>query len=308
LAFEKLIIGSRGSKLALWQANHVRDSLLTRHPDLVVEVKIIKTLGDKVLDVALSRIGGKGLFTKELEQAILSHEVDLAVHSLKDLPTDLPDGLVAGVITARSHGNDAFVSRESLSFKGLPAGGRVGTGSLRRRVQLRSLRPDLEYAELRGNVDTRLRKLDAGEYDAIVLAQAGLVRLGLEKRITEVFHVEMVIPAAGQGALALEYREDDSNTSEMLAFLRDNKTSIEVRAERRFLGALGGGCQVPIGVRADLLPDGNLQIQGMIADLEGQRLIRDNLNGSPGDDPGKILAERMLDSGGRELLEEIMEI
>ncbi|MFC1614285.1 hydroxymethylbilane synthase [Gemmatimonadota bacterium] len=305
---EKLIIGSRGSKLALWQANHVRGSLLTRYPDLVVEVKIIKTLGDKVLDVALSRIGGKGLFTKELEQAILSNEVDLAVHSLKDLPTDLPDGLVAGVITARSHGNDAFVSRESLSFKELPAGSRVGTGSLRRRVQLRSLRPDLEYAELRGNVDTRLRKLDAGDYDAIVLAQAGLVRLGLEKRITEVFRAEMVIPAAGQGALALEYREDDSNTSEMVAFLGDNKTSIEVRAERRFLGALGGGCQVPIGVRADLLPDGNLQIQGMIADLEGQRLIRDNLRGSPGDDPGKILAERMLDSGGRELLEEIMEI
>jgi len=304
----KLIIGSRGSKLALWQAHFVRDSLLRQHSGLEVEVRIIKTKGDKVLDVALSRIGGKGLFTKELEEAILSGEVDLAVHSLKDLPTDLPQGLVAGVVTRRSHGADVLVSRENRLFKELPAGSRVGTGSLRRRVQLKALRPDLEYADLRGNVDTRLRKLDSGAYEAIVLAQAGLLRLGLEGRISQVFSPDEVVPAAGQGALALEYREDDSGTAGLVSFLADRATTLEVDQERLFLWTLGGGCQVPIGVKAELLPAGEIQLQGMLADLEGERLMRDKLSGSPQAEPGRRLAERMLNAGGRELLKELLDV
>ena len=303
----KLIIGSRGSKLALWQANFVRDSLLRRHNGLEVEVRIIKTKGDKILDVALSKVGGKGLFTKELEQAIISREVDLAVHSMKDLPTELPQGLVAGVVTRRSHGGDVLVSRGNRLFKDLPSGSTVGTGSLRRRVQLQTLRPDLEYADLRGNVDTRLGKLDAGRYDAIVLAEAGLVRLGLENRIGEVFSPEEITPAAGQGALALEYRQNDSGTAELVSFLADPGTTLEVQDERLFLSTLGGGCQVPIGVRAELRPEGDLQVQGMIADLEGRRLMRDRLLGHPETEPGRRLAERMLDAGGRELLKEILQ-
>ncbi|MBN2290040.1 MAG: hydroxymethylbilane synthase [Candidatus Glassbacteria bacterium] len=305
MSADRLVIGSRGSRLALWQAGFVKDSLLRKYPGLEVEVRVIKTRGDKILDVALSKVGGKGLFTKELEQAILSGGVDLAVHSMKDLPTDLPEGLVAGVVTRRSHGSDVLVSRGDLAFRDLPPGVRVGTGSLRRRVQLRALRPDLEYADLRGNVDTRLKKLDAGVYDAVVLAEAGLVRLGLAGRIAEVFPPGQVAPAAGQGALALEYREDDTRTAGLLAFLADSKTTLEVRAERRFLGTLGGGCQVPIGVRAELLPGGDLHVQGMIADLDGERLLRETITGPPCSEPGRALAERMLDSGGRELLQEI---
>jgi len=307
VAVGKLVIGSRGSKLALWQANFVRDSLLSRHAGLEVEIRIIKTKGDKILDVALSKVGGKGLFTKELEQAISSREVDLAVHSMKDLPTELPQGLVAGVVTRRSHGGDVLVSRENRLFKDLPSGSTLGTGSLRRRVQLQSLRPDLEYADLRGNVDTRLGKLDAGRYDAIVLAEAGLVRLGLENRIGEVFSPEEITPAAGQGALALEYRQNDGPTAELVSFLADPGTTLEVQAERLFLSTLGGGCQVPIGVWAVLRPGGELQVQGMIADLEGRRLLRDKLLGHPETEPGRRLAERMLDAGGRELLKEILQ-
>jgi hydroxymethylbilane synthase len=306
VASAKLIIGSRGSKLALWQTNYVRSSLLERHAGLEVEVRIIKTRGDKVLDVALSKVGGKGLFTKELEEAIISRKVDLAVHSMKDLPTELPQGLMAGVVTRRTHGGDALISRRGRYFKDLPVGGRVGTSSLRRKVQLRTLRPDLEYTDLRGNVDTRLNKLDSGAYDAIVLAEAGLVRLELADRISEVFSPETVTPAAGQGALALEYRIGDSTTEELVSFLADKKTTLEVQEERRFLRTLGGGCQVPIGAWAESLPEGNLRVQGMIADLDGSRLIRETLTGPPEAEPGRILAEQMLAAGGRELLEEIL--
>ena len=307
MAPDKLIIGSRGSKLALWQTNYVRSFLLERHAGLEVEVRIIKTRGDKVLDVALSKVGGKGLFTKELEEAIISRKVDLAVHSMNDLPTELPQGLMAGVVTRRTPGGDVLVSRRGRSFKDLPAGSRVGTSSLRRKVQLRALRPDLEYTDLRGNVDTRLNKLDSGAYDAIVLAEAGLVRLELADRISELFSPETVTPAAGQGALGLEYRTGDSTTEELVSFLADKKTTLEVQEERRFLRTLGGGCQVPIGAWAESLPGGNLRVQGMIADLEGNRLIRETLIGPPEAEPGRILAERMLAAGGSELLEEILE-
>ena len=302
----KLKIGSRGSQLALWQANHIKDRLTGQYPGLAVELKIIKTLGDKVQDVALAKVGGKGLFTKEIEEAILAGKVDLAVHSLKDLPTELPSGLIAGIITRRTHGSDALISRDNVPLKLLPAGSRVGTSSLRRKVQLRDLRPDLHFLDLRGNVDTRLKKLDRGEYEAIVLAQAGLVRLGLESRITELFTPRQMVPAAGQGALALEYREGDSRTAELLRFLQDPDTALEVEAERDFLHELGGGCQVPIGVRAVLKEDGRLELEAMISDLHGTHLMRDSLTGHPGKKPGKILAGRMLEAGGRAILEEIL--
>ncbi|MFH1071533.1 MAG: hydroxymethylbilane synthase, partial [Candidatus Glassbacteria bacterium] len=217
----RLVIGSRGSKLALWQANHIKSRLTQRHFELEVALEIIRTTGDKITDVALSRVGGKGLFTKEIEEALFDRRVDIAVHSLKDLPTALPDGLIADVITERLHGADALVSRRGLKLADLPGGARLGTGSLRRKVQIAALRPDLVFMDLRGNVDTRLAKLERGEYDAVVLAQAGLVRLGLEGRITELLDPDQVVPAAGQGALAVEYRQGDDNTSALVSFLTD---------------------------------------------------------------------------------------
>jgi hydroxymethylbilane synthase len=300
-----LTIGSRGSKLALWQANHIADSLRERHSGLEVDIQIIKTKGDKILDVSLSKVGGKGLFTKELEEAILRKDVDLAVHSLKDLPTDLPDGLAAGVITRREYGGDALLCRENPGLAQLPRGAVIGTSSLRRKVQLASMRPDLNFRDLRGNVDTRIRKLEDGEYDAIVLAQAGLVRLGLGGKITEVFNPMRVIPAAGQGALALEYRENDPHTLELISFLDHEKTHQEVVAERQFLHRLGGGCQVPIGAYAEVREDGSLLLVGLISDLEGTNIMRSSIQGVPGDTSGSDLAARLLTGGGQKIVDEI---
>ena len=301
----KLRIGSRGSQLALWQANHIQACLAERHPGLAVEIEIIKTTGDKITDVALSRVGGKGLFTKEIEEALLAGRVDFAVHSLKDLPTELPFGLSADVITERRHGADALVSRQGLKLDDLPSGAKIGTSSLRRKVQLAALRPDLVFIDLRGNVDTRLARLERGDYDAIVLAQAGLVRLGLDGRITELFDSARMVPAAGQGALAIEYRQADGLTLEAISFLTHSQTKMEVTAEREFLHELEGGCQVPIGARAELQPDGRLRLTGLISDLEGKRLLKDSITDYPTARPGKILAEKLLAAGGREILAEI---
>jgi len=301
----KLTIGSRGSKLALWQAGHIADRLRERHPGLGVNIEIIKTKGDKILDVALSKVGGKGLFTKELEDALLQGSVDLAVHSLKDLPTELPDKLEAEIITRREHGFDALLCRENVSLADIPLGATIGTSSLRRKVQLATFRPDWVFKDLRGNVDTRIRKLEAGEYDAIVLAEAGLVRLGLQGKITELLDPSRVIPAAGQGALALEYRGNDESTRELIGFLNDSKTNHEVRAERAFLGRLGGGCQVPIGAHAELREDGSLLLVGMISDLEGKNIMRGSIVGVPGDDAGTRLAERLLAGGAQAIVDEI---
>jgi len=305
VAASRLIIGTRGSKLALWQTNHIKDRLESHHPGISVEIKIIKTKGDRIRDVALAGIGGKGLFTKEIEEAMLAGAVHLAVHSLKDLPTELPEGLAADIIPQRAHGADVLVSRSGRRFAELPSGAGVGTGSLRRKVQLGALRPELDYPDLRGNVDTRLAKLDRGDYEAIVLSQAGLVRLGLAERITETFSHEELTPAAGQGALGIEYREDDSATRELLAFLADPGTTAEVQAERDFLHALGGGCQVPLGARAVFRENGKISVTGMISDLGGQRLMRDQIEDYPETRPGRELAEKMLAEGGREILQEI---
>ena len=306
MAKDRLLIGSRGSKLALWQANYIREKIKGRYQSLEVEVKIIKTLGDRVRDVALTHVAGKGIFTKELEEAILSGIVNLAVHSLKDLPTELPGGLAASVVTDRPFPGDCLVSKRGISLRDLPAGSRVGTSSLRRQAQILALRSDLAVTGLRGNVDTRLAKLDRGECEAIVLARAGLERLGLGARVTELLPPEIMTPAAGQGALALEYREDDQRTLDLIGFLDNKRTALEVEAEREFLHTLGGGCQVPIGALAVLTDNGCLRLCGMISDLAGRHLLREWIVDHPQNRPGRALAEKMLSAGGKKIMEEII--
>lgn len=302
----QIIIGTRGSKLALWQADYIEQRLREEYPGLSVTQKRVTTKGDRILDVPLAKIGGKGLFTKELEEEMLSGGIDLAVHSLKDMPAKVPDGLVIAAVTKRLDPGDALVSNRFSSFEELPKGARVGTSSLRRRAQLLCARPDLEMLDLRGNVNTRLRKLDEGEYDAIVLAVAGLKRLGFADRIRQVLPREMVLPAVGQGALAIETREDDRETRDMLAFLRDDDTICCTEAERSFLARIEGGCQVPVGVYATAEGDG-LKVEAVIASLDGQRFYRGDVNGTRRDAAklGENLAEKLLDEGGAEILKEL---
>ena len=302
----QIIIGTRGSKLALWQADYIEQRLREEYPGLSVTQKRVTTKGDRILDVPLAKIGGKGLFTKELEEEMLSGGIDLAVHSLKDMPAKVPDGLVIAAVTKRLDPGDALVSNRFSSFEELPKGARVGTSSLRRRAQLLCARPDLEMLDLRGNVNTRLRKLDEGEYDAIVLAVAGLKRLGFADRIRQVLPREMVLPAVGQGALAIETREDDRETRDMLAFLRDDDTICCTEAERSFLARVEGGCQVPVGVYATAEGDG-LKVEAVIASLDGQRFYRGDVNGTRKDAAklGENLAEKLLDEGGAEILKEL---
>ena len=302
----QIIIGTRGSKLALWQADYIEQRLREEYPGLSVTQKRVTTKGDRILDVPLAKIGGKGLFTKELEEEMLSGGIDLAVHSLKDMPAKVPDGLIIAAVTKRLDPGDALVSNRFSSFEELPKGARVGTSSLRRRAQLLCARPDLEMLDLRGNVNTRLRKLDEGEYDAIVLAVAGLKRLGFADRIRQVLPREMVLPAVGQGALAIETREDDKETRDMLAFLRDDDTICCTEAERSFLARVEGGCQVPVGVYATAEGDG-LNVEAVIASLDGQRFYRGNVKGTRKDAAklGENLAEKLLDEGGAEILKEL---
>lgn len=302
----QVIIGTRGSKLALWQADYIEKRLREEYPGLVVTQKRVTTKGDRILDVPLAKIGGKGLFTKELEEEMLSGAIDIAVHSLKDMPAKVPDGLVIAAVTKRLDPGDALVSNRFSSFASLPQGARVGTSSLRRRAQLLCARPDLAMLDLRGNVNTRLRKLDEGEYDAIVLAVAGLKRLGFADRIREVLPRDMVLPAVGQGALAIETRADDRETREMLAFLRDEDTVCCTEAERSFLARVEGGCQVPVGVYATTAADG-LKVEAVIASLDGRRAYRGDVKGAREDAAalGKALAEKLLADGGREILKEL---
>ena len=302
----QIIIGTRGSKLALWQADYIERRLREEYSGLSVTQKRVTTKGDRILDVPLAKIGGKGLFTKELEEEMLSGTIDLAVHSLKDMPAKVPDGLVIAAVTKRLDPGDALVSNRFSSFEELPKGARVGTSSLRRRAQLLCARPDLEMLDLRGNVNTRLRKLDEGEYDAIVLAVAGLKRLGFADRIRQVLPRDMVLPAVGQGALAIETRADDKETRDMLAFLRDDDTICCTEAERSFLARVEGGCQVPVGVYATAEGDG-LNVEAVIASLDGQRFYRGNVKGTRKDAAklGENLAEKLLDEGGAEILKEL---
>ena len=302
-----ITIGTRKSLLALWQSNYIKDCLEKKYPDCEVRLQKIVTKGDKILDVPLSKIGGKGLFTKEIETALLDGEADLAVHSLKDMPTKLPDGLCLTAITERAVVGDAFVSNKYNSFAEMPAGAILGTSSLRRKAQLLARRPDLDIRDLRGNVDTRLRKLDEGQYDAVILAAAGLTRLGYGDRIRETLPSDFCIPAVGQGALAIECRMDNTEVRSMLEFLNHSETKSCTDAERAFLGLVEGGCQVPIGVHADIESD-VMHITAIIASLDGTTLIRDEIDGNPADAVmlGKTLGTRMLENGGRKILEEIL--
>lgn len=293
--------------MALWQANYVAEAIKKEHPSYCVELCELTTKGDRILDAPLAKIGGKGLFTKELEQAMLDDAIDLAVHSLKDMPTEVPDGLVIGAITTRLDPGDAFVSAHYAAVEDLPVGARVGTSSLRRRAQLLAMRPDLTICDLRGNVNTRLAKLDAGEFDAIVLAAAGLKRLGFERRIRSILPRSVMLPAVGQGALAIECRAGDAAILSAIAFLRDAGMTTAAQAERAFLRRVEGGCQIPVGVYAEVDADGQISIDAMIASVDGQRICRADAHGAGerAEAIGTALAEELLDAGGREILKEI---
>ncbi len=301
-------IGTRGSKLALWQSEWVKAAILEQFPSLSVDLVIIKTKGDKILDVPLADLGGKGLFVKEIEQALLENRVDLAVHSMKDMPSVLPDGLHIGPIPEREHPADVLVSRRAQAFKDLPAGARVGTGSLRRTSQLKHARPDLTVVPLRGNLDTRLKKLETGvdDLDAVVLAAAGMRRLGLQERITEPLDYSVMLPAVGQGALCIETRSQDDELTEVLDALDHLPTRQAVLGERAFLNRLEGSCQVPIAGFGQMDGD-RIVIEGLVADLEGQKMIRSNRSG-PADRSEQIgveLAEELLSRGADQILREL---
>ena len=301
-----LKIATRQSPLALWQAEHIKARLLAAHADLQIELVTFVTQGDRILDTPLAKIGGKGLFVKELENALLDGRADLAVHSMKDVPMDLPDGLCLPVICTREDPTDALVSNQYADLASLPQGARLGTSSLRRRCQMQALRPDLQIIDLRGNVGTRLGKLDAGEYDAIILASAGLKRLGFEARIAERLDTTLSLPAVGQGALGLECRTDDAATLARIACLLDPKTDLCVRAERAFNHRLMGGCQVPIAGYAILQDDG-LWLRGRVGSVDGAELLKAELTGAPADAEhlGRQLAEQLLAMGAGRLLAQL---
>ncbi len=303
-----LRIGTRASLLAVTQSTWVKNQIEQAHPQTRVELVKITTKGDKILDVPLAKVGGKGLFVKEIEDALLDGSVDLAVHSMKDVPTELPKGLHIGIIPMRETPYDAFLSNHFDSIAALPQGATMGTSSLRRKSQLASMRPDLNIVDLRGNVDTRLRKLDEGTYDAIILAGAGLNRLDLAHRITTLLPAEQMLPAIGQGALGIELRQDDNELFAGLQFLHHQETAMAVAAERAFLLQLEGGCQVPIGAHATI--DGpTVHLTGLIAEVDGSRILKDVSSGPCADASqlGKALAERLLDQGGKAILAAVYE-
>ena len=292
----RLRIGSRGSQLALWQANHI--SALLREQGHEVELEIIKTTGDKITDVALAQVGTKGMFTKEIEEALADGRVDLAVHSLKDLPTELPPGFELVAITTRVNPRDVFLSVKYDSIAALPKGALVGTSSLRRQAQLKVVRPDLEIHALRGNVDTRVRKLEEGEYDAIILAAAGLTRLGKTQLVKEVLSEEFMCPAAGQGALGIEIRAGDEAMRKHLAFLDDAAARAATTCERALLNKLGGGCQVPIGAFAESR-EGGLQLTAIVARADGSVILRETHSGSDPIALGELVGEKPAATRGR---------
>ena len=297
----RIKIGTRASRLALWQAEFVAAELKKFFPTLEVELVKIHTTGDKILDAPLAKIGGKGLFTKEIEIQMARGEIDAAVHSLKDVPTELPVGFRIAAITRRDQPFDAFVSNKFSSFAELPSGATVGTSSLRRAAQILALRPDLTIKNLRGNVETRLRKLDAGEFDAIILAAAGLERLGYSSRIGEL--LTAIIPAADQGALAIEIRDGDEKISRIVQQLNDNQTCAAIEVEREFLREVGGSCQIPVGVFAQIVDD-KINVRALIASLDGQEIVRDSEVATLEqiDGLGKKIAARLLKNGGENIL------
>jgi hydroxymethylbilane synthase len=304
---ERLVIATRESQLALWQAHHIRDRLQALYPTLKIELLGMTTQGDQILDSPLSKVGGKGLFVKELEQAMAEGRADLAVHSLKDVPMDLPEGFALAAITEREDPRDAFVSNRYASLAEMPAGARVGTSSLRRQAQLRARYPGLVVDTLRGNVNTRLRKLDEGQYDAIILAAAGLKRLGFGERVKVEIAPEDSLPAVGQGALGIEIRADRPDVAALLAPLNDPITAARVRAERAMSRMLQGGCQAPIGGYA-IARDDSLYLRAFVSDLEGARMLRAEASG-PMDAPealGHAVAEALIRQGADRLMAELL--
>jgi len=321
----KILIGTRGSKLALWQAEWVKSELQKLNPDLVIKLNKIKTTGDKILDVPLAKIGGKGLFVKEIEEALLRHNADIAVHSMKDVPTDFPENLHLSVICKREDPRDAFLSQirnlqfAIRNFRELPQGAIVGTSSLRRSCQLLNIRPDVKIKQLRGNLDTRVRKLDEGQFEAIIVAAAGVKRLGLSGRITEILPIDVSLPAIGQGAIGIECRIDDEFINNLIAPLNHPETAICVKAERSFLKRLEGGCQVPIAAYARIKRKkkisnfefriSNLEIilDGLVGSISGDRIIKGHIEGSTNQagSLGIKLAEDILSRGAQEILDEV---
>ncbi len=302
---KSLRLGTRASTLALRQAEWVKSALEQKYSSLQITLVKIKTEGDKLLNDPLTELGGKGLFVKEIEESLTQKKIDVAVHSLKDLPTEIPEGLSLEGITERVDARDVLISRENIPLRDLPGGARIGTGSMRRRAQLLSFRPGLEILPLRGNLDTRLRKLTTEGLDAIIVAAAGIKRMGWEDRITEYLPVEICLPAVGQGALGLEIRVDDNEANNLIKFLNHLPTAGAVRAERAFLKRLGGGCQVPIAAQGDS-SGGQLRLSGMVASVDGSQLIRDSISGelSRAESLGVELAERLLAQGAKEILEQ----
>jgi hydroxymethylbilane synthase len=297
-----LRIGSRGSQLALWQANHI--SALLREQGHEVEIEIIKTTGDKITDVALAQVGTKGMFTKEIEDALAEGRVDVAVHSLKDLPTELPPGFELVAITKRANPRDVLLSVRYNSVRALPKGARVGTSSLRRQAQLKVARPDLVVYPLRGNVDTRIRKLEEGEYDAIILAAAGLTRLGKTQLMKEILSEDFMCPAAGQGALGIEIRAGDAVTAKYVSFLNDPEAHAATTCERALLNKLGGGCQVPIGAFAEVR-DGVLSLTAIVAQPDGTLILREHQSGSDPVKLGEDVGETLLLRGATKILGDV---
>lgn len=307
LYMRKVIVGSRRSKLAMTQTNWVIDQLRKIGAPFTFEVKEIVTKGDEILNVTLSKVGGKGLFVKEIEQEMLNKEIDMAVHSMKDMPAVLPNGLVVGAIPEREDPRDALISKWNRSLQDLPSGSVVGTSSLRRKAQLLNIRPDLEIKWIRGNIDTRLKKLQTAEYDAIILAAAGLSRMGWKSDVvTEFLDPNECIPAVGQGALAIECREDDEEMLHWLAKINSPKTSHAVTAERSFLNKIGGSCQVPVGGYAVINENNKIVLQAFVASSDGNTIYREKIVGNDPEKVGQLAGQRLIGRGADELIREIL--
>jgi hydroxymethylbilane synthase len=305
MALKQLRIGTRASQLALWQANWVKSELEKRYPGMMVTLTKIKTIGDKILDVPLAQVGGKGLFVKEIEEAMLRGEIDIAVHSMKDVPTEFPDGLGLHCITEREDPRDAVISR-GVKFADLPHGAKIGTSALRRQAQLLKVRPDLQMVIIRGNVETRISKLETDQLDAVILAAAGLKRLGFTAKVAEYLDTTLSIPAIGQGALGIECRLGDKEVMAAIDFFNHPATSYAVRAERALLWRCEGGCQVPIAAHGTVTGN-ELQLTGFIASVDGKRSVKGNISGLATDCEklGITLAEKLLKDGGHEILSEV---
>src|SRR3989338_1161390 len=313
---KKIRIGTRGSQLALWQANWVKSKLLEWNPGIEIEIHKIKTTGDKILDAPLSKVGGKGLFVKEIEEALFDKKIDIAVHSMKDVPTDLPEGLSISAITEREDPRDALISKDGLKLKELKKGAKIGTSSLRRQVQLLNFRNDFEIHQLRGNLNTRIKKLSAGDFAAIILAAAGVKRMGWEDKITEYLPYDIFLPAIGQGALGIEIRKSDKDIEKIIERFNHRETSLCVRAEREFLKRLEGGCQVPIVAFGAIIPpsppfnkggQGGGKFEGVFGSIDGKILYRDSEEDKENnvEELGIRLAEKLLNMGADKILKEV---